>query len=85
MGEDIVNSGHEAETFERQNLTTDTHNANWARPGSNNFVSNTASMADVCGGSGDDGDGNRRSSKEKRDSWNCRMIGIYIFLSFVYL
>ncbi|CAN1246736.1 hypothetical protein LINGRAPRIM_LOCUS3249 [Linum grandiflorum] len=42
-------------------------------------------MADVCGGSGDDGDGNRRSSKEKRDSWNCRMIGIYIFLSFVYL
>ncbi|CAN1238812.1 hypothetical protein LINGRAPRIM_LOCUS2191 [Linum grandiflorum] len=43
-------------------------------------------MADVCGGSaGDGGDQNRRPSKEKRDSWNCRMIGIYIFLSFIYL
>ncbi|CAN0903874.1 hypothetical protein LINGRAHAP2_LOCUS22772, partial [Linum grandiflorum] len=41
----------------------------WAQPCS------VASMADVCGSSaGDGGDENRRPSKEKRDSWNCRMI-----------
>ncbi|CAN1220754.1 hypothetical protein LINGRAPRIM_LOCUS46 [Linum grandiflorum] len=84
MREDIVNSGHEAETFERQNLTTDNHNSNWARPGCNNFVLNTASMADVCGGSaGDGGDENRRPSKEKRDSWKCRMIGIYFLIIYL--
>ncbi|CAN0884447.1 hypothetical protein LINGRAHAP2_LOCUS14843, partial [Linum grandiflorum] len=32
-------------------------------------------MASVCGGSAGDGsDEDRRPSKEKRDSWNCRMI-----------
>ncbi|CAN1247353.1 hypothetical protein LINGRAPRIM_LOCUS3457 [Linum grandiflorum] len=40
-------------------------------------------MALVCGGSiGDDGDENRCPSKEKSDSWNCRMIGIYSYRHF---
>ena len=40
---------------------------------------NTGTMAAMCGGSAgdDDGDENRRPSKEKRDSWNCHIIGMY--------
>ncbi|CAN1135851.1 hypothetical protein LINPERPRIM_LOCUS20742 [Linum perenne] len=33
MGEDVVNSGHESELFNIQNLTTVNDNSNWSRPG----------------------------------------------------